>query len=579
MSTILGINCYHPGASAALLVNGKPVAAVAEERLNRVKYYAAFPALAILKCLDMAGLDFSDIDHVAVGRDKSANRIQKLKYVASKPSKLINFMKIFSSRSKMDDLKSTMARECGVAHDSLRFQQHNIEHHIAHIASAYFISPWEHAAGLTVDGSGDFSSSIMAECRGAEIKVQHRIYVPHSLGSLYTMICGFIGYDRYGDEGKVMGLAPLGSDSYRELFQDMIELTRDGFRLNPDYFIPFGDNQGMSIDADGQMVVHRHHSDKMIELLGEARQRHGEITKRDQNLAHGVQARFEEIYMHLLNILHEQVPTDRLVLAGGCSLNSVANGKLFDHTPFQQTCIQPAAGDDGLALGASLYVSNALLKEGNRWIMTSAYLGPEYSETQIEQALTDRGVVFQKLARPDLLKKTIDKLEKGNVVGWYQGRCEWGPRALGNRSILAHPSLPDMKATLNARIKHRENFRPFAPVVLADRQSEVFEHNHSSPFMLHVFNIREAWRSRLCAVNHVDNTGRLQTVTKQENELYYDLIHAFEQRTGIPVLLNTSFNENEPIVDTPEQAVDCYLRTRMDTLVLGNFFCHKAIAE
>jgi len=576
MSVVLGINCYHPGASAALLIDGVPVAAIAEERLNRKKYYAAFPALAIQRCLDMAGLDFKDIDAVAVGRDKSANRAQKLKYVASKPSKLLNFVKIRAARSEMDDLKMTMAKECGAELASLRFSQHNVEHHIAHTASAYFISPWDHAAGLTVDGSGDFGTSVMAECRDDTINVLHRNYVPHSLGSLYTMICEFIGYGRYGDEGKVMGLAPLGSDVYHDAFEDMIRPTGNGMALNPSYFLPFGSNQGMSIDDEGMMVVHRHFSDKIVELFGAPRERHAEISDRDKNLAHSLQVRFEAIYMHLLNQLHEKVSTDRVVLAGGCTLNSVANGKLFAETPFNETVIQPAAGDDGLALGASLYVSNCILKEGNRWVMKHAYLGPSYSASVMRQALEARDVEFTELGRGELLEQTVDELEQGNVVGWYQGGSEWGPRALGNRSILAHPGLPNMKETLNARIKHREPFRPFAPAVLADRQNEIFAHDHPSPFMLHVYEIRPEWRDRLCAVNHVDNTGRLQSVSRDENELYYDLIEAFGRRTGIPVILNTSFNENEPIVERPEQAIDCFLRTKMDVLVLGDFFCRKA---
>ena len=576
MSVILGINAFHAGAAAALVIDGEPVVAIAEERLNRVKHHAGFPKLSIRLCLDYAGLSFSDIDAVAIGRDGSANRIRKMAYVARNPGKLLNLTKMRSSRSALDDVKDQMAAHCGVGRDRLRFEQHNIEHHVAHTASAYFISPWERATGLTVDGSGDFSTCLMTECVGREIRIRHRIHVPQSLGSLYTMVCEFIGYDRYGDEGKVMGLAPLGDDTYRDTFADMIETTPRGMRLNPEYFIPFGSNQGVSIAGDGTMKLARHYSDEMVKRFGAPRRRGAEITRRDRDLAHGLQARFEDIYMHLLRLAHEHAPNDRICLAGGCALNSVANGKLFHETPFRETVIQPAAGDDGLALGAALYVSNSVKGEGRRWVMSNAFLGPEYSHGTMERALEDRRLAYRKLARDELLGEAAREIERGSVVGWFQGRSEWGPRALGNRSILAHPGLPDMKEVLNTRIKHREPFRPFAPAVLAEKQSTVFEHGHPSPFMLHVYEIRPSWRERLCAVNHMDDTGRLQSVAREENPLYYDLIRAFEARTGIPVVLNTSFNENEPIVEHPAEAIDCFTRTKMDVLVIGPYFCRKA---
>jgi carbamoyltransferase len=406
--------------------------------------------------------------------------------------------------------------------------------------------------------------------------VKRRIFLPHSLGSLYMMVCEFIGYRKYGDEGKVMGLAPLGKDTYHDVFETMLELTRDGFRLESSYFLPLGSHGGLSITPSGEMQIHRHYSDRMTELFGAPREPHTEITARDQDLAFGVQRLFEKGFMHLLRMLHELVPGERISMAGGCVLNSVANGKLFDHTPFTETCIQPAAGDEGLALGAALYVSNALLAEGRRFVMRHAYLGQEWSEGQIRTALDGAGVSYERLEREPMLARVVDELAGGRVVGWFQGRMEWGPRALGNRSILAHPGYPGMKDILNARVKHREAFRPFAPSVLAHRQAELFEKSHPSPFMLHVYEIRPAWRERLSAVNHVDNTGRLQSVARDENPLYFDLIQGFERRTGIPVVLNTSFNENEPIVCRPEEAVDCFRRTRMDVLSIGPFLCRKA---
>ena len=308
--------------------------------MNRVKYYAGFPTLSIQRCLRDSGLRFSDIDFVAVGREPSANRgKKKLEYLLKNPSNLINLMKVRTSRSQLDDVKSLLVSQCGVEPSSLRFEQHNVEHHVAHTASAYFLSGWEEAAGFSIDGSGDFVTCMMSHCVGGQIDVKHRIYVPHSLGSFYTMICQFIGYTKYGDEGKVMGLAPLGHDVYRDIFNEMVLLNSDGMTLNPKYFLPFGSNQGMSIDDSGEMIVHRHYSDYMIELFGPPREPHSELTQRDMDMAFGMQQVFERTYMHLLNILHRLVPLDDVAMAGGCALNSVANGKLFLETPFRKTWI------------------------------------------------------------------------------------------------------------------------------------------------------------------------------------------------------------------------------------------------
>jgi carbamoyltransferase len=289
-----------------------------------------------------------------------------------------------------------------------------------------------------------------------------------------------------------------------------------------------------------------------------------------------MQHRFEEVFFHLLNELHRRVPGEDLAMAGGCALNSVANGKLFERTPFRRTWIQPAAGDEGLAIGAALHTYHSVLKQPRKKELKHSYLGPEFSESRIESDLKSAGLRYRKLEREPLLEAVAEQIAAGNVVGWFQGRMEWGPRALGNRSIVAHPGLPNMKDVLNARIKHREWFRPFAPSILAEAQHEYFEHDHPSPFMLHVYKIRPEKRGELSAVNHVDNTGRLQTVARDENPLYYDLIKAFQRKTGIPVILNTSFNENEPIVCAPAEAIDCFKRTKMDVLAIGPFLALKS---
>jgi carbamoyltransferase len=331
----------------------------------------------------------------------------------------------------------------------------------------------------------------------------------------------------------------------------------------------------MQIKPDGTVQLARHFSTRMVEMFGPPREPDSEITQRDMDLAYAMQHCFEEVFFHLLNELHQKVHLENLAMAGGCALNSVANGKLFARTPFRHTCIQPAAGDEGLAIGAALHTYHSVLKQPRNFVLKHSYLGPEFSDAQIEASLKSSGLRYAKLERGPLLETVAQRIAQGDVVGWFQGRMEWGPRALGNRSILAHPGLPKMKDVLNARIKRREWFRPFAPSILEERQAEYFEHDHPSPFMLHVYKIKRDKRDQLCAVNHVDNTGRLQTVNRNENSLYYDLIRTFERQTGIPVVLNTSFNENEPIVCDPEQAISCFQRTKMDVLAVGPYIAEK----
>jgi carbamoyltransferase len=573
---ILGLNMFHADASAAVVQDGEVIFAIAEERLNRAKHYGGFPSLAVKACLDAAGAKITDVDHVAVGQDSDANLARKVQYALANPAKILNLIKLRQRKHAMRDVRKLLAAALEIDETRLRFQEHHLEHHIAHIASAYYCSPWEKAAGFSYDGSGDFVSTMMARCEGNDIEILDRVYLPHSLGSFYTMICEFVGYKKYGDEGKVMGLAPYGRETYCHQVSDVVKVKDGAFQLNLDYFKPLGSNQGMQVLPDGTVRLARHFSEKMIKLFGTPREPYAEITQRDMDLAYAMQHRFEQVFFHLLNELHRRVPCDDLAMAGGCALNSVANGKLFCATPFRRTWIQPAAGDEGLAIGAALHTYHSVLKQPRRYVMNNAYLGPQYSDSRVEGALKKAGLGYRKLEREPLLEAVAEQIARGNVVGWFQERMEWGPRALGNRSIVAHPGLPNMKDVLNARIKHREWFRPFAPSILAEYQHEYFEHDHPSPFMLHVYKIRPQKRSELCAVNHVDDTGRLQTVTREENPLYYDLIKAFQRRTGIPVVLNTSFNENEPIVCSPEEAIDCFRRTRMDVLAIGRFLVQKS---
>jgi carbamoyltransferase len=572
---ILGLNMFHADASAAIVQDGEVVFAIAEERLNRIKHYAGFPALAIKACLDFAGASIKDVDHVAIGQDSDANLARKVQYALANPAKILNLIRLRQRKQPMRDLRSLLARALDIDPEMLRFQEHHLEHHIAHIASAYYCSPWDKAAGFSYDGSGDFVSTMMARCEGNQIEVLDRVFLPDSLGSFYTMICEFIGYQQYGDEGKVMGLAPYGTETFCERLEEIIGLKNGSFNMDISFFKPLGSNQGMQVLADGTVQLARHFSSRMVKAFGHPREPRAEITQRDMDLAYAMQRRFEDVLFHLLNKLYHRMPCEDLAMAGGCALNSVANGKLFARTPFRCTWIQPAAGDEGLAVGAALHTYHSVLNQPRRFVMKNSYLGPEFSEARIESDLKRARLPYRKLEREPLLEAAAQQIASGNVVGWFQGRMEWGPRALGNRSILAHPGLPGMKDVLNARIKQREWFRPFAPSILEERQCEYFEHDHPSPFMLHVYKIRPEKRAQLAAVNHVDDTGRLQSVSHEENPLYYELIRAFERQTGIPVLLNTSFNENEPIVCQPEEAIDCFTRTRMDALAIGPYLTMK----
>lgn len=573
---ILGINTSHADASAALLVDGQLVFAVAEERLNRKKHYAGFPKLAVQACLDAANLKLRDIDHVALGRDSSANVRQKIQYALLNPAMFKNLMAIRKRGVSLDDLRGLLSAGLEVDPDDMRFTEHHVEHHQAHIASAFFCSDFDQCAGLSYDGSGDFVSTMFARCQGNQLDVLSRVYLPNSLGTFYATICRFIGYHHYGDEGKVMGLAPYGHDAYPDFYEEALHLADEGqFKLNKDFFPRIGHDQGLKIDEEGFVHQSTTFTEKMVERFGPPREPYTEVAQRDMDLAFGMQKRFEEGFMHLVNHVAQATGSSQLALAGGCALNSVANGKVFDHTPIRQTYIQPAAGDEGLALGAALYIYHQVLGHPRSFRMEHSYWGHAFGDEAIEAELRRAGLKYEKLEREQLLTRTAERINAHDVTGWFQGRMEWGPRALGNRSILTHPGVPNMKDILNSRIKRREWFRPFAPSVLAERQSEIFEHDHPSPFMLHVYKIRPEWRERLCTVNHVDNTGRLQTVSRQENALYYDLISAFERQSGIPIVLNTSFNENEPIVCTPREAIDCFIRSYMDTLAIGSYFVRR----
>lgn len=576
---ILGINAFHADAAAVLLKDGEVVGAIAEERLNRVKHYAGFPKMAIRKLLDMAGITIEQVDHLAIGRDSKANVAQKIGFSLKNLTRLPKLARQrLENRANIKDIPELVAQACEIPRDRLGAKVHHIEHHLCHIASTFLTSDFDKAAILSIDGMGDFASMVTAVGEGNHFKVLDRTYFPHSLGIFYTAVCQFIGYDRYGDEGKVMGLAPYGKPTFLEDMRDIVQLEDDGqFSLNLDYFIHHTEGVDYSADETGYPTVARLYSDKLVERFGQPRERGAAVTDRDHDLAFSLQARLEEVYFHILRHLAKVTGTDALCVAGGVGLNSVANGKALTYTPFKRFYAHPAATDDGTAFGAAYFVHNLTLGNPRVAALHHAYLGNEYTNDEIHAALQRAGVADAavRLSDDEIDTHAAQRLAQGKVLGWFQGRMEWGPRALGARSILAHPGHPGMKDILNARVKHREPFRPFAPSILEERTGDYFDHDYPSPFMMLVYGTLPENREHLAATDHIDHTGRLQTVSATANPRYHKVISAFERETGIPVVLNTSFNENEPIVCTPDEAIDCYLRTRMECLAIGNFFLQK----
>ena len=576
---ILGINAYHGNASAAIVCEGRLVAAVEEERFNRVKYAAGFPAQAIRYCLKEAGLELKDVDHVAVPRNPYARLGTKLFYAIRMPSFARERVKVLA---KFTGIPEALALAFDTDPAKIAAKFHRIEHHQAHLASALFVSPFERAALLSADGLGDFASTMWGTGEGSRMKIDGAIAFPHSLGLFYSAVTQYLGFLKFGDEYKVMGLAAYGEAEQLEAFRDIVRASGDGFRLGLDYFTHHRSGPEMSwADADKTPTMGKMFSEAMERRLGPKRNPEEPLEQRHRNLASALQTRLEEVYLGMLKKLAERTGLKAVCLAGGVAFNCVANGKIFDATGFEQVYIHPAAGDGGLAVGAAFFVWHQILGKPRSFVMDHAYWGPGYTRDEIRRAIDASGLVkngwrVEELAEDQLMQRTAAIVADGKILGWFQGRSEWGPRALGNRSIVADPRRPEMKEILNQRIKHREIFRPFAPSILAESTGEWFEKSHPSPFMTLAYSVRLEKRSKIPAPTHVDGTGRLQTVTREANPRYWSLIKAFEQVTGVPVVLNTSFNDNEPIVCRPEEALDCFQRTQMDALVLGDFLITRS---
>ena len=568
---VLGINAFHADSSACLIKDGLVVNAIEEERIRRIKHWAGFPTESIKFCLLDEGITIDDVEHIAISRDPSANLVKKATHLLKNTVRLRTVFDRWSNSRKVASIKSILAKELGIMESQISAKVHNIEHHRSHMASAYFASPFSESAILSIDGFGDFSSTMLGVGRSNKIEVLNSVLYPHSLGVFYTAFTQFLGFKNYGDEYKVMGLAPYGTPLFTEKIYQAIQLLDNGlFKLEEKFFRH--PKEGVSMVWEGgSPFIGDLYSQNFEEVFGEERKEGEAVTQYHKDLASSLQKVCEETIIHILNGLYNKTQIDNICIAGGVAQNSVANGKLIQSTPFKKLYVPSAGHDAGTSLGAALYLTHQVLNSPRKEPMYSASLGSKYSNEDIKSILSGTKLNYTYLDDDKLMDVVTQCLIDAGVVGWFQGRAEFGPRALGNRSILVDPRRSDARELLNLKIKKRESFRPFAPSILKEYVLEYFEQDDEVPFMEKVFKIRHDKQSLIPAVTHVDGTGRLQTVNKNFHSRYYQLIDSFRDKTGIPILLNTSFNENEPIVNKPEEAISCFERTEMDMLVLENF--------
>jgi len=568
--TILGISCYYHDAAAALITDGVIVAAAEEERFSRKKHDSDFPSNAIDFVLTQGGIDVSEVDYV-VFYEKPFKKFHRI--LTSTFSNYPKSIRVFqeSMRSWLTYklwIKQHITTHLNIKSDKILFS----DHHLSHAASCFYPSPFKHSAILTVDGAGEWTTASYGVGKKNKIKLIKELHYPNSVGLLYSAFTAFLGYKVNGGEGKVMGLAPYGKPKYVEDVYRVVKQHKDSsIELDLSYF-------------DFQFSITRTYSDKFLDLFGTPtppNQAHI-VTEHNADIASSIQHVLEEIVIKMAIYVRKKTKQKNLCMAGGVFLNSVANERILKKSGFKKIFIQPAAGDSGGALGAALYAYHHVLNNSNRAQMTHAYLGKSYDNDEIKTYLDFVGVKYRKLSRNVLVKKTAKAIEKGKIIGWMQGRFEYGPRALGNRSIMADPRQYWMKDVLNARVKFREGFRPFAPSALIEHGSKVFDtpsdvvSHHPLRYMLYVVDVKKSWREKVPAINHVDNTARPQFVVKDTNPLYHEVINTFYKSTGVPLIVNTSFNlRGEPIVNTPENAYNTFNKSGIDILAMGNYWVEK----
>ena len=572
---ILGINAYHGDSSACLLKDGVVVCATEEERFRRIKHWAGFPSEAIKFCLEDEDISIEQVDHITISRDPKANFYKKVLFSLKYKISITTIWDRLKNSKKVSSVKEKLATIFGVPESSIRAELHNIEHHRSHIASSFFASRFEKSAILSIDGFGDFTSTMSAVGSGSKFEVMDTVNYPHSLGVFYTTVTQFLGFPNYGDEYKVMGLAPYGEAKYLKELNEILKMTSDGFfKLNCKYFKHF--KEGVAMDwENGSPSIESLFTDDWSDLLGKPRVKGDELEQWHIDLATSVQRLTENVIFHMLNHLHAKTGLDNICITGGVAQNSVANGRILENTPFKNIYVPSAGHDAGTSIGSALYLYNQILGNERLPETTTAYFGKKTTQSEIISVLEAKGVEYSILKDVELFDKVSDKLVEGGVIGWFQGRAEFGPRALGHRSIIVDPRRDDAKDLLNEKIKRREIFRPFAPSILKESVSDYFVQHDSVPFMEKVFDIKKEKHAEIPAVTHVDGTGRLQSVDAVISPRYHKLISKFAEKTGVPILLNTSFNENEPIVNKPEEALDCFLRTKMDMLVMENIVVER----
>ncbi len=574
---ILGINAYHAEASASLVIDGQLIAAAEEERFVRIKHVAGFPTEAIRYCLREAGIRAEELGAIALSRNPwthlMAKGLRALRQGPFAPS----VQGRFSMLQEIRDLKGSVAQALDCNPARLKADIRYVEHHRAHIASSYYPSGWDSAVVLSLDGFGDSLSGMWGIGRGNRLVVDGEAPFPHSLGILYTAVTQFLGFKEWGDEYKVMGLAAYGKpEKYRTAMEKLLQQTqRGGYKLPLDYF-QHHTTEGVPMTwAAGAPTLGTLFSSRIEEILGPPRQPNSSMENRYADIAAALQERLETVVLYLLRRLGNRYKTPRLCYAGGVALNCVLNGKISRETPFREIFIQPAAHDAGTSLGAALFVAHHEHQEPRAFVMKHTAWGPQAEESSCKQALEKSSLRYTRLESDSLCEAAAEALRGGKLVGWFQGRMEFGPRALGHRSLLADPRDPKMKARINERVKRRELFRPFAPSILQEKVPDYFPQGQPNPFMLFAYPVHPDRLGQIPAVTHVDGTGRIQAVDRSVEHLYWRLIKSFEKKTGVPILLNTSFNEQEPIVCRPEEAVACFLRNNIDCLALNSFWVER----
>ncbi|MAW21507.1 MAG: carbamoyltransferase [Flavobacteriales bacterium] len=572
---ILGINAYHGDSSACLLKDGVVICAAEEERFRRIKHWAGFPSEAVRFCLEDEEISIAQIDYITISRDPKANLYKKILYSLCNTISLSAICDRLINLKKVNSVKTEIARLFNIPERLIKAQVYNIEHHRSHIASSFFASRFEKSAILSIDGFGDFTSTMTAIGDGNKFEVLEEVNFPHSLGLFYTAVTQFLGFPNYGDEYKVMGLAPYGEPRFLKELGEILSITEGGFfKLNKKYFKHF--KEGVNMDwKGGAPSIEPLFTKEWNKCFGKNRENGDKLEKWHIDLASSVQKFTEKVIFHMLNNLQKKTGAENICLTGGIAQNSVVNGRILENTNFKNIYIPPAGHDAGTSIGSALYLYNQILGHSRMPEISSAYFGKKSTQDEVMRILNKLGVKYSILSDDELFEKVSERLISGGVIGWFQGRAEFGSRALGHRSILVDPRRKDAKELLNKKIKKRESFRPFAPSILRESIKDYFMQDGSVPFMEKVFHIKTEKHAEIPAVTHVDGTGRLQSVDSKVSPRYYKLISKFAEKSGTPILLNTSFNENEPIVNKPEEALDCFFRTNMDMLVMENIVVER----